>query len=342
MIKIKEEFRRDGLAANFLADGKLIKYFLEAFPNSNVNIGYPSICKKEYEACKEILEYNKDYSGGHLFVAGHACKDHLDVMSELIKPYNNASAGIWIPISERFNQATIKKNYEELKKYVKDLVNYWYSKNTKNLTIALADCTANEYGLIEKIVDFVESNCDSGLSKIIICDSLGIGTPDQINFLFSKLQKYSSLLEFHPHNDNGFALQNIEIALKYGIRDISTSVYNSGERKSMVDPRDLVYLGLAYDKKAFEKFEKYYKEIIGDPSTVLKDVFGENIIVTGTQYRLRNLDPKLIKKFGVTSDREIAKHIFNKNISAEELKELKNKLYINKKIIIEKATDLER
>jgi hypothetical protein len=80
-LKIREDFRRDGLAANFLADKEIMKYDALAFPGNIINVGYPAICSEEKRAVKNILENLKKLDI-EMAVAGHALKSHLDIMGK--------------------------------------------------------------------------------------------------------------------------------------------------------------------------------------------------------------------------------------------------------------------
>ncbi|MCX7615953.1 MAG: hypothetical protein N2Z68_00955 [Patescibacteria group bacterium] len=107
-LTIREDFRRDGLAANFLADRILMEYDAKAFPGSIINVGYPAICSEENKMVRDILHDLKELNIESA-VVGHALKSHLDIMAEVIAPYRNASANFWVPISIDFISRTLKK-----------------------------------------------------------------------------------------------------------------------------------------------------------------------------------------------------------------------------------------
>lgn len=212
-INVREDFRRDGLAANFLVTPRTIGLLSNAIPSSKINIGYPGICSEEYAACKKILDSNLD-SSAELCLTGHARLDHIKIMSKLIENHSNSSANIWIPISDYFIKNTFNMKPEEILKDVVSLIDTWYTMSNHPLDLALTDITANESDLISRLDLWTNKFLDKGIRKIILCDTRGIGNPIDMRKIFSQLNKYSDSLEFHPHNDLGRAKQTCNIILR--------------------------------------------------------------------------------------------------------------------------------
>jgi hypothetical protein len=119
-MKVREDFRRDGLAANFLADGELVNIVAKVLPGSKINIGYPAICAGEYRSCEEILT-TADNPVTELCVVGHARDDHLKKMSQIIEGYENVSANSWMPISDYFLAQTVRVDDETAFKGLKSI-----------------------------------------------------------------------------------------------------------------------------------------------------------------------------------------------------------------------------
>ncbi len=329
-IIIREDFRRDGLAANFLGDKYLIESAINSFPNAIFNIGYPGICEAEKRMCSDILEHNKD-SNAELAVVGHARPEHLDLMSEVISPYKNVSANIWIPISDEFINQTMKTDPNNIKEYIKKLIGDWKTKSSAQLDIAFADVfTGNNK---DRTKNWIDEFLDEGIRRIIICDTKGSATPYEIEEVFDFLSKYKNNLEFHPHNDNGFGIDKILTAINKDIKYIGTSIYGAGERGSMIDPRRLKDF-VMINEIEFEKFEYLYKQQIGIPEEIISNVFGENIIVTGSQWKLKNKNSSLKPYFGVTSNIELFEYVTGEKIDQQTLSSLKNDLLYSKKNLL--------
>jgi hypothetical protein len=344
-LKIREDFRRDGLAANFLVDEKMMEYDAKAFPGSIINIGYPAICSEENKAVKRILDHLKEFDI-EVAVVGHAIKSHIDIMGEVIAPYHNASANFWIPVSTDFINKTLNKDPKEILKNALELVKYFKKKWPEHIIdVALTDVTLKEPDIEKRTAEFSRRLHEAGARSIIICDSRGIATPEIIENLFREIRKETSgELEFHPHNDNGLALKNIERAVKFDIRRVGVSLFRAGERNTMLDPRELIKAGykIEYRSEYLKELEREYREKIGDPYKISELVFGETTIVTGSQYRLRGRfkDAKLL--FGVTSDKFILSKLLEvekEKISDKMMEELKNRLYKKRKIFF-KAEEL--
>ncbi len=77
-----------------------------------------------------------------------------------------------------------------------------------------------------------------GMARFRICDTLGLGSPDPyaslpfgIPRLVSTLsQAVNAELEFHGHNDFGYATANSMAALRYGCKKVNTTFGGLGER----------------------------------------------------------------------------------------------------------------
>ncbi|MEK6934345.1 MAG: hypothetical protein AABW46_00545 [Nanoarchaeota archaeon] len=332
---VREDFRRDGLAANFLADDQLISIVSKLLEGSRINIGYPAICQREYEACSRILS-NSQNDSTELCVVGHAREEHLDAMSIIIKNHKNVSANSWIPISDYFLDQTVRVNPREAYTGLKSLIQKWKDRSDKPFDIAFADCTSDESGLPERIFQWSEYCLNNGVRNIIVCDSRGIGEPAKIEEIFDSLKMFGNRIEFHPHDDNGRALENVGIALSRGVEIIGTAFYRSGERLTMIDPRELRQYGLAFNDQYYGEFERQFMQKIGHPKIVLESVLGKDKVVTGSQFRLRNRDKVLKIVFGVTSDVHIASQILGERISKEKLADIKNTfLYDEKRLCLE-------
>ena len=174
----------------------------------------------------------------------------------------------------------------------------------------------------------------AGARKVIICDTRGIASPHSMTGLLKEIKDNIFNVEFHPHNDNGMAINNIKTAVYHGIEGIGTAVFGSGERGTMIDPRTLVRrYHLPYDKTEFLKFERAYKELI-ESLNEPENIFKHTTIITGTQYRLWNRDERFDIKFGVTSDKYVLSKLLGlnvKNIPDEMLHFMKNRLYEEKR-----------
>jgi len=338
-VFIREDFRRDGLCMNFLVDEKLMGNIAKAFPGAIFNIGYPALCSKEREMCEKItLELSSHPV--EIAVVGHALPNHLEIMAPIVNSASNTSASFWIPFSDYMIRQTINKRPEQVLAHAKRMAEIWKDLSDRPLDVALVDSTAKEKGSIRRLHEFYNCLKDSGVRSIIVCDTKGRATTKRLTDLLIGFRGTNADLEYHPHNDNGLAHQNIETALYLGVKGIGTGVFGHGERGTMVDARELVAkYKIPYNPEAFKNFRNNYNAMIAQLNEK-NPIFTKNTVVTGTQYRLRGRDPKLDAKFGVTSD----KYILGKKIgvdpseiSDEVLEAIKNDLYTERKRVFSES-----
>ena len=84
--------------------------------------------------------------------------------------------------------------------------------------------------LPEAVAKVAESLFKFGCDEISLGDTIGIGTPDKIIAMINTVAKYVPVekLALHCHDTYGHALENIEAALKFGIRVFDASVTGLG------------------------------------------------------------------------------------------------------------------
>ncbi|MBD3340054.1 MAG: hypothetical protein GF353_13150 [Candidatus Lokiarchaeota archaeon] len=334
-IKIREDFRRDGLAFNFLVDDELMLMIAKTFPGSIIQVGYPAICSEERKMCSKILERLKGESV-ELALSGHAMKQHLEIIGELLIPYPKATANIWIPISDYFIARTLKCSAQEVLDHALKLFNYWHKNYpTNQIDVALVDSTEKEEHLEKRIAYFSKELHDAGARSVVICDTKGQSNPGSIQNIFSEIRKSDQgRIEFHPHNDNGKALENIKVAIAYDVNVIGTALFNAGERFTMVDPRELIKneIALNFEPEFLIHFETMYKKRTKISFSEAKNKIYDHKFITGTQYRLFDRKDEKEIVFGVTSDTYILSKMLKieEEIDSHILQNLKDSLYEQK------------
>jgi len=313
-IQIREEFRRDGLAFNFLVGEKFMAEVARAFPGAILQVGYPAVCREEQEVCRRILSELKD-TDVEPALAGHPKIEHVALMGEMLKPYPNASANIWIPVSDYLIKRTFNRKPAEVLDRAIELIQYWHKNYAPNpIDIALADATEKEAGLVSRIALFSKKLHEAGARSVVICDTKGQANPGQLTQIFQSIADVdSSRFEFHPHNDNGLGVENVKIAIESGVSVIGTALFNAGERFTMIDPRTLISHGfpIVSNNPILDQIESLYQNEIGFTPVEIKNKFNHHTFITGTQYRLfdRIWPAKLL--FGATSDNFILNKMLN-------------------------------
>ncbi len=332
-LHIREDFRRDGLCMNFLADSEIMTDLSRAFPESMINIGYPATCSNEAIMCRKIIK-GLENENIEAAVVGHSLPSHLDLMADIANSAPNTSANFWIPVSDYMIGQTMKKESSEVLNHAINMVNHWKNISNRPLDVAFVDVTSSEESLSDRAYHFYKSLRDEGVRNVILCDTKGIATPDKINHLLKPFGKDLANLEYHPHDDNGKALENIDMAVDLGLRGVGTAVFGFGERGTMIDPRILASkYDFSYNADEFNTFEIKYNKLIKSLNET-EQIFTSNTVVTGTQYRLLDRNPALEKKFGVTSDKQLLSELANidkSDISDKLLEYMKNGLYEDRK-----------
>lgn len=338
-LKIREDFRRDGLSANFLVDALMMRKVAEAFPNSILNVGYPSVCSAEKDQCEKILGALEGSTIEPALYA-HARWDHLSLVGSMLTNQSKASVCFWMPTSERFIKNTLKKSFDAVVADGVALITKFKATFPCPIDVALADSGLEEEGLPERIAVMTSQFHEAGIRAVIIADTRGNAPESHIARLFAEIRAQSSgEVEFHPHSDYGIdlAMKNIGVATRFGVTCLNTALFRSSERGTLISPHDLMIAGYAidYNPDAFAEFEAMYREKIGDPYQITQHVYGEKIIATGSQYRLRDRFPDAQLIFGMTTDRFILAKLLGVSIdevSSEQLDALKCELYRQRKV----------
>lgn len=95
-----------------------------------------------------------------------------------------------------------------------------------------------------------------GVDRVGIADTVGIGSPDQIQSLVSTVASVVGAdIEFHGHNDTGCAIANAYAALCGGARYIDTTVLGIGERNGITPLGGLVSRLYALDSTLVDKYK---------------------------------------------------------------------------------------
>lgn len=319
---IREEFRRDGLAACFRADPILISLFLNCFKVKIINVGFPSISEREREICRNIIDLNADfYTNVEFCLSGNLNKYDLNLISSIINDYQNTSTAIWLPASAHFLKNSTP---DEIISKAEGLIKIWWGQSARPIDIALADITDNNIDT-KLITAWIEKIFSAGARNIILCDSKGIGTSDNLEKLLNSINKdFHSRIEYHAHNDNKQGISNIDFLYKkFNIKRFSSSIFGLSERGSLIDTQ---LLSEPLNSEAFKSFNEYFQSSLSNPQEIIKSVYPKGKVLTGAQYRLYDQNNALKLSIGVTSNKEVASKVLKRKISNDELSYLKDVL----------------
>lgn len=319
-FNVRDDFRRDGLAASFLVDKDVYETYVGAYPEgTRFNIGYPSICSEEYNTCARILEIADDKRNIELCLVGHAREADLLLMSQLLENKQHVSANVWIPSSEQATKNILGLSTDGAFQLAANAIRYWKKITSHPLDIALTDVTGKEKGIDERVINWYYKLKSLGYRSIILCDTKGIGDEDRLRKIFANIDDF----EWHPHNDNLKALLTSEISAHYGVTYVGSSYLGFSERMNMLDPRQLIQ-----DRMNLDQLDKFYNDLRGllgeDPLAIAHEIYNKETAITGTHFKLWNCSETKRMYFGVTSDTKLFTLMTGVTISARELSFLKD------------------
>ena len=95
-----------------------------------------------------------------------------------------------------------------------------------------------------------------GVHRVGIADTVGIGSPEQIQSLVSTVKSVVNAdIEFHGHNDTGCAIANAYAAICGGARYVDTTVLGIGERNGITPLGGLISRLYALDSRLVEHYD---------------------------------------------------------------------------------------
>ena len=345
-IYLREECRRDGLAANFRMSAQTMRYLARAFPGNVIAGGYPAICSAEQTRCYTIAEALSSEDCEVAFV-GHAQIDHLQVIYPIVQRAPNTSVTIWIPASDYacFRMLSMMPN-SVLKLAIRALT--WWKKHSEDIPIdvSLVDSLTQEKGLDTRLRHWIPALLAAGARRAILCDTRGQATCTRLKHQLKELREQDpDCLELHLHNDAEQAVRCTRIGLSLGVRRIGTAVYSLAERGTLCDPRRFLSDGLRFNEHAFKLFEQSYKKEVGTPEKVRSTVLARALILTGARLAMQGNVDGLVLGFGVTSNSAVAKALLGgqENRASDKMLMLaKNKLYSSSDRFYYNANELRR
>ena len=92
------------------------------------------------------------------------------------------------------------------------------------------------------VVDLYNACTEAGAHRAVICDTVGVMTPEGIKWFFARLKPrlQAKELSFHGHNDFGLAVANSLAAIEAGVTVPHTCVNGLGERSGNASFEELV------------------------------------------------------------------------------------------------------
>ncbi|MGK0298700.1 MAG: D-citramalate synthase [Gammaproteobacteria bacterium] len=133
--------------------------------------------------------------------------------------------------SEKHCRMQLRKTLDEHIVDILKTVEYAFSKGLK-VNMYLEDWSNGYRDNPEYVYGLMNGMKDSGVSRYLLPDTLGVLGPDDVYSSISQMvNKYPGTnFDFHPHNDYGLATANVMAAVKAGVNAVHCTVNCLGER----------------------------------------------------------------------------------------------------------------
>lgn len=153
------------------------------------------------------------------------------------------------------------------------------------------------------LVEEVKKIKSYGASAVIIMDSTGSFTPDQVEELFKELSKLDIKLGFHAHNNLGLAVANSLVAIKNGAEIIDVTVHGFGAGAGNTPLEIMTVLHPSNDINVLESIDALgYKAPVTKVINILTakhtlhSVFEQKILESAKKYNVSLI--KLVEELG--------------------------------------------
>ena len=185
-----------------------------------------------------------------------------------------------VPTSDLHIEFRLHKTREQILQTTDDCVRY--AKDHGLVVEFLAeDATRSDFDYLNKV--FLKAT-DAGADRVVVCDTVGILTPERSAELFSKLKNNIKVpIGAHCHNDFGMAVANSVAALGSGAEEVHATINGLGERAGNASLEEIVVtLKSLYKLDVNIKTELLYStsqlvsRLTGVPVQPNKAIVGEN------------------------------------------------------------------
>ncbi len=190
-----------------------------------IEVGIPAMGLGEQNSILKMKEY---FANSKLLVWNRIVASDIEASIMCLPDIIHIS----LPVSERQISYKLHKNYSQVKKALQECA-YKAKCLGYPISIGFEDASrANEIFLAE----LLETLCEFEPLQIRYADTVGILTPMRTYKNVESLKNLCPFaIEFHGHNDLGFALANTVAAIQAGATIVDTTLLGIGERSGNCD-----------------------------------------------------------------------------------------------------------
>jgi homocitrate synthase NifV len=190
-----------------------------------IEAGAPMIGRQEKNAIVKIMEnrINARISAWNRINTGDL-KHSFDCQPDIIH--------ISAPVSYPHIYGKLKKNKEWLRSKLLECVELARGKGY-TVAVGYEDASRADISFVSSLTQSLEQ---LGVSCVRIADTVGVLTPTRTTTIIQDIAAVTKMkIEFHAHNDLGFAVANSIAAAKSGAALIDTTLFGLGERAGNCD-----------------------------------------------------------------------------------------------------------
>jgi D-citramalate synthase len=195
-----------------------------------IEAGFAAVSEGEMEAVSLIA---KQGLKAKVSSAARGTKNDIDAVLKS----EASTISMIIPTSDLHIEAKLHKTREQILATIDECVRY--AKDHGLIVEFLAeDATRSDLKYLNKAF---QTAVAADVDRVIVCDTVGILTPERSAKLFSKLKKTVKVpLGVHCHNDFGMAVANSVAALGSGAEEVHATINGLGERAGNASLEEIV------------------------------------------------------------------------------------------------------
>ena len=276
MIKFWDQTLRDGEQSPgvfFTPNEKLrLAVELEKTGIFRAEVGFPVISRQELRAVKNIVHQGLKMK---IVCPARCRREDIDAVAET----GAGEVAVFISTSPVLMKYSLRLTPSQVVQRLVESVEYAAQRGLYVHAVS-EDSTRSNTGFV---LQALKESVNAGAKGIVICDTLGVATPDRMFKLARRIRNgvRAESYSIHAHDDLGLATANTLAAIEAGFDSPQTTINGIGERSGNASFEEIVMcLELLYHKKTCIRTQNIYRlarqveKFSGVPIPVHKPVIG--------------------------------------------------------------------
>jgi len=246
-IELNDETLRDGLQATYVRHPSLKDkiQFLETSNNvgiNSINIGFPVSGENEKKEIIALTNHAKKKKMNiQLECGGRMLRGDVETIIDVSQKTGIAIEAALFIASSKIRHTVEKWDLKDMGKMIKENISLAVKNNLPVMFVT--EDTTRSYP--ETISYLYNKAIDAGATRICICDTVGQATPSStynlVSFVKKTIVKDKKIkIDWHGHNDRGFAAANSLSAVAAGVDCIQAAALGVGERAGNTVMEELI------------------------------------------------------------------------------------------------------